>query len=275
MNEIGLTLADAAAPPGARLRARIGAWGRSLLPWRRFLNERDAVGLPPEDLRAAGPIFKNDRVFRSFAVRDVAAMERHVRLAGKSILDFGCGTGRLYFGLRVHNEPASYLGVDVKEDVIAWARRNVSAANGKFAFVRADIHNERYNPRGALDNNAWGLALGDRFDVVYCYSVLSHLTEPDADAVLDLFARQSGAVIFLTAFVAEQAEDIVVNPREAGIAICGPLHVVRYRRDYFRDKLLQKFEIVADYAGLATDGQAFYVLRSKGPTAPPPAAGSD
>jgi SAM-dependent methyltransferase len=249
----------------ANMRERIGAWCRLLLPSRLFLYERDGVRLPPQELRAAGAIFKRNRVFRRFAVKDVMAIERHVPLAGKSILDFGCGAGRLYFGLRQQSEPARYLGVDVRDDVIDWAQRSIGAANGKFAFKRADVHNERYNPRGLLKNDHWACALGDRFDIIYCYSVLTHLTESDADTVLNLFVRHAApdALVFLTAFVSEQTERIVINPRSMGIEISGPLHVVCYRRDYFRDKIERQFRIVTEYAEAATDRQTLYVLRPR------------
>jgi SAM-dependent methyltransferase len=238
---------------------------RALLPSHRFLYQRDAVALPPLELRAAGPIFRKDRAFRAFAVSDIATMERHLKLAGKSVLDFGCGAGRLYFGFTAHNEPRSYLGVDVRADVIAWAQAHITAANRRFSFIRADVHNERYNPQGALSNEGWRTALRSEFDVVYCYSVLSHLTEQDASMVIDVFARCTtpGSLIFLTAFVGDQLQPIVVNPDDAGISIRGPLHVVRYRRDYFRDTMLRPFEIVAEYPEAATDRQTLYVLRPR------------
>src|SRR5262245_40894560 len=132
---------------------------RSLFPAYRFLSERDGVCLPPGVLRAAGPLFEHDRVFRTYAAQDVKLIERYVALRGKSILDVGCGVGRLYFGIRASHEPASYLGVDVKPDVIEWADRNIGAANPRFRFLQLDVQNERYNPEGALRNESWSLAL--------------------------------------------------------------------------------------------------------------------
>ena len=243
----------------------LGAAWRSLFPAQRFLHERDGVPLPPAELRAAGPIFKRDRTFCKFAIDDIKTMERHVSLTGKSVLDFGCGAGRLYFGFRRRNEPESYLGVDVRRDVIDWAQQHIAARNGRFTFVQNDIHNERYNAGGVLGNDVWAQALTQTFSVINCYSVLSHLTEADATAVLDLFARftRPESLIFLTAFVAEQPENIIINPDGTGIAIRGPLHVVRYRRDYFCRELLRQFAIVAEYPSAATDGQTLFVLRPR------------
>jgi SAM-dependent methyltransferase len=240
------------------------AW-RLMFPAQRFLYERDRVPLPPLALRAAGPLFHSDRTFHKFAITDVAMIERHTEVAGKHILDFGCGAGRLFFGFRCRNEPGSYLGVDVRRDVIDWVQRTITAKSGRFAFVWRDVENERYNPDGALANDAWAESLERTFDVVYCYSVLSHLIEADATAALNLFAdcMRKDSLIFLTAFIGEQSETIAINPNDADIVIRGPLHVVRYRPDYFRDTLLRRFAIVAEYPAVATDGQSLFVLRPR------------
>lgn len=251
--------------PGSFFVRVLGPAWRSLFPVQRFLHERDTVSMPPAELRAAGPLFRDDTAFQGFAIADIKSIERHTSLAGKTILDFGCGAGRLYFGFRRRNEPDSYLGVDVKRDVIDWAQRHISVSNQRFTFVRSDVQNDRYNPEGTLANSAWVRLLNSPFDVIYCYSVLSHLTEVDAAAVLKLFAdfSRSASFVFLTAFVAEQEENVAINPEGAGIAIQGPLHVVRYRHDYFRDNMLRRFAVVAEYPSLATDGQTLFVLRRR------------
>ncbi len=243
------------------LRARCLRW----LPFNRFLYHRDGVALPSTRLRAAGPIFRNDRAFCDFARRDIEVITRHTSLAGRSILDFGCGSGRLYFGLRRREEPAFYLGLDVKSDVIAWDRQNITVANTRFNFEQSDVRNERYNPSGGLSNHAWANTLKQLFDIVYCYSVLSHLVETDAREVLDLFLRHahSDAFIFLTAFVSDQTEEVAINPTGMAVDIQGPLHVVCYNHDYFRDQMLLCYSIVAEYPGAATDGQTLFVLRPR------------
>jgi SAM-dependent methyltransferase len=238
------------------------AW-RSLFPARRFLHQRDHVPLPPPILRAAAPLFESDRKFRAYAARDVRLMERFVSLKSKTVLDFGCGVGRLYFGLRERSEPASYLGVDVKSDVIDWATRHITTADPRFVFAQSDVRNERYNPGGILQNESWTRLLHPSFDVIYCYSVVSHMTEGDAIAVLDLLFRHAtpDAYVFLTAFIGYQTEDVLINPTDMPMAMQGPLHVVRYRRDHLDGVLRRHFQIEALLTGEATDGQVFYVLR--------------
>ena len=225
--------------------------------------ERDGVPLPPTQFRAAGPLFEANQSFLAYAQADVDLIARFVNLKRASVLDFGCGVGRFYFGLRPSNEPRRYLGVDIKPDVIAWASREITEANPRFTFRRLDIHNERYNPSGALDNGAWSSVVTGPFDVIYSYSVLSHMVEADARCVLDMFSRHLAAAghLFLTAFVGEQPETIVINPADRTTK--GPLHIVRYRRDFFVEDVLQQFSIVAEYPEAATDGQTIYVLRKR------------
>jgi hypothetical protein len=114
-----------------------------------------------------------------------------------------------------------------------------------------------------LQNESWSPALKRSFEVIYCYSVISHMTEVDARAVLDLLFRHaaSGAYVFLTAFVGHQTEDVLINPTDMPMAMQGPLHVVRYRRDHLDAVLRRNFQIEAELTGEATDGQVFYVLR--------------
>lgn len=264
-NEARLTqLTNAAQGNGITdvVQVMISRW-LDWLPSNRLLYQHDRVALPPLELRAAGQLFRSDASFCRFARRDVEAVARHTSLAGKSLLDFGCGAGRFYFGLRRRDEPAFYLGVDVRANVIAWAEQHVSLANSRFQFARSNVQNERYNPHGTLNNRDWTRVVRQPFDVIQCYSVLSHLILDDATEVLDLFASlmKPESLLFLTAFVSENSDDVALNPDDMGIDIHGPLHVVRYRRSYFHDMLSRHFHIVDEQAGVATDGQTLFILR--------------
>lgn len=248
------------------LKFAFSTWPTSLLR-PKYLWERDGVPLPPTQFRAAGALFEANQSFQAYARADIELITRFVDLKRASVLDFGCGVGRFYFGLRPDNEPRRYLGVDVKPDVIAWASREITASNPRFEFRRLDIHNERYNPAGTLDNGAWSSILAEPFDAIYSYSVLSHMVESDARCVLDTFSHHLTADgrLFLTAFVGQQQENVVVNPADRTTK--GPLHIVRYRRTFFIDDVLRQFAIVAEHPEAATDGQTIYVLRKRRETA--------
>ncbi len=78
-------------------------------------------------------------------------LAEHVPLAGRSLLDVGCGVGDLYGFLSDRSIEADYTGVDILEDMVTEAKcRN---PNGRFECV--DIFSGT-TPTGAT------------FDVVFC-----------------------------------------------------------------------------------------------------------
>jgi SAM-dependent methyltransferase len=79
--------------------------------------------------------------------------------AGKSILDLGCGDGRV--SLQFAPEAASVTLVDFSESMLERARRRIPpGSTSRVDIVRSDI---------------LGFAPGRRFDVVLCLGVLAHL----------------------------------------------------------------------------------------------------
>ncbi|MBN1943307.1 MAG: class I SAM-dependent methyltransferase [Phycisphaerae bacterium] len=85
---------------------------------------------------------------------------RRVDLAGRSLLDVGCGLGDLAGLLRRRNIPVRYTGVDVVEEMLARARQ----ANPNERFLRADMFHD-----DAADDPLGG----ETFDVVYCSGALN------------------------------------------------------------------------------------------------------
>lgn len=75
----------------------------------------------------------------------------NIDLAGKSILDVGCGLGDLWEFLRSRNIQADYIGVDLLEKMVAAAQHRHPGGR----FEQADIFTEN-----AMD--------GRCFDVVFC-----------------------------------------------------------------------------------------------------------
>jgi SAM-dependent methyltransferase len=63
------------------------------------------------------------------------ALIRHVDLAGKSLLDVGCGLGDLWAFCQKRRIPVDYTGVDLIEKMVAAARQKHPAMR----FVHADV----------------------------------------------------------------------------------------------------------------------------------------
>lgn len=209
--------------------------------------------LPPVRLRAAGVHFRDDAAFLASAVAEarlvVAEAGKVVAEAGAeaepaardvpprclSILDVGCGAGRLAYGLIAAEAPIDrYEGVDVMAAPIDWCAQTISPVHDAYRFRTIDVYNERYNPAGAKVATDAALPFDDgSFDLVYAFSVFSHMLTADVRAYLRAFARllAAGGIVMITAFVEEGVPDEAVNPvGYQDIAWGGALHCVRFSR---------------------------------------------
>ena len=148
--------------------------------------------LPPSKYRMGGKHFKNDAAFIKTAVRDVKRLEKYAGLTKDSaLLDWGCGAGRLAVGVREHFDGgriADYHGVDVQPELIDWANANLAGPG--FRFTCVDVSNERYNPDGTPERTL--AADPGTVDVLYAYSVFSHMNDEDTPAYLRLIQRGPG-----------------------------------------------------------------------------------
>jgi SAM-dependent methyltransferase len=83
----------------------------------------------------------------------------NVPLAGKSLLDVGCGLGDLWGFLKERGTRAHYTGVDLSEKMLAEARRR----HGDAEFVCADLFDEEH--QAPLPRQS--------YDVVYCSGIFN------------------------------------------------------------------------------------------------------
>jgi len=92
------------------------------------------------------------------------------------VLEIGCGCGRIAGPLaRFLGPKASYLGVDVRADLIDDCRGRITPADPRFRFKHVGLRHPFYNPKGRLDAARWRLSTLGRFDFVILVSVLTHL----------------------------------------------------------------------------------------------------
>lgn len=223
--------------------------------------------LPPPALRAGGRHFASDRSFVEGGRRDARLLVERTGLNGSStVLDIGCGAGRLAIGiLEVVGSLLAYYGLDVRREVIEWDRRFLTRRYPWLRFEHVDVANERYNVRGQLSPASSRLPFGDRwFDAVYAYSVFSHMSGGDVQAYLSEMRRvlrPTGMGIF-TAFVEDGVPEEAVNPGDYGpIAWEGALHCVRFRREYFEAMVHRSgLEVMALDHGRETDRQSLFVV---------------
>lgn len=227
-----------------------------------FTRKSTAV-LPPRKYRMGGEHFKNDQAFVRSAVRDAKRLERYAGLTQDSaLLDWGCGAGRLAVGIREHFiRIGDYHGVDIQPELVAWADDHLAGAGYRFTCL--DVGNERYNPHGSPQH-----ALGTdpaSIDVLYGYSVFSHMNDTDTPAYLRLIAGalKPGGCAFLTCFVEEGVPEWTENPANYGpLTWQGRLHCTRFSREHFECHVSAAGLAVDRFIyGRETDGQSLYILR--------------
>lgn len=226
---------------------------------------RRKPALPPGKYRMGGAHFKDDQAFIRTAVRDVKRLERTCGLTEQSaLLDWGCGAGRLAVGVREHfGRIRDYHGVDIQRDLIDWAEANLAGPG--FRFTCLDVGNERYNPDGSTERTI--AAEPGSVDVLYAYSVLSHMTDEDTAAYLHLISQAlaPGGRAMVTCFVEEGVPNWQENPPDYGpLDWKGRLHCTRFDRRHFEGHVAAAGLAVDRFVyGRETDGQSQYVFRPR------------
>jgi SAM-dependent methyltransferase len=102
--------------------------------------------------------------------------------ADSTVLDIGCGCGRMARTLVYHPYIRHYTGFDVIRENVEWCRRTiVPLANGRFEFHSLDVFSAAYNPSGALKATDVVFPVADgSITFAFAGSVFTHLLEDDA-----------------------------------------------------------------------------------------------
>jgi SAM-dependent methyltransferase len=148
--------------------------------------------VPSVDLaNRSGQIVEGDG---SFAAYETAGAElRHVVLGalpkdwvwtGKRVLDFGCGAGRVLRHFAGEARDAEFWGCDIHADSVDWINTNLRSMQ---AFV-----NSEDPPLASPDGS---------FDLVYAFSVFTHLTENWSSWLLELHRLLSPDGILIASFL--------------------------------------------------------------------------
>jgi SAM-dependent methyltransferase len=102
-----------------------------------------------------------------------------------TILDFGCGCGRLARKLIQQDpRPQHYVGLDLHAGMINWCTENLAPRAPGFEFHHHDVLYGAFNP-GADKPLHRPLGLGDtRFSLAVAISVFTHLTQMQTEIYL-------------------------------------------------------------------------------------------
>lgn len=110
---------------------------------------------------------------------------REVPLAGRAVLDFGCGPGHLFRHLVKRAPTITYFGMDFSPDSVEQMKRQCGT-HPQFA--------------GGAAVGSFPVTLDRQFDVIVCCEVIEHLDDPTLEHVCDAFKRllRPGGTLYLT-----------------------------------------------------------------------------
>jgi SAM-dependent methyltransferase len=133
----------------------------------------------------------------------------HGLTADSTVLDVGCGYGRLALGL-LHSTDyrGPYLGFDILKRQIKWCRQTLTPIYPALTFRHLDIRNERYNPGGKLEpTEARFPVRSATTDMCALFSVFTHLYRPVVEHYLTEIHRvlRPGGVAVTTWLLFDEA----------------------------------------------------------------------
>lgn len=236
------------------------------------------VRLPPPRNRFCTDDWKDDAFYLTSAKQEVERLRCIARLDEQSsLLDIGCGQGRLAIGLAAALPTLRlYCGVDVSRPSVNWCNLNIAAFHPNFRFLHMDIQNERYNPNGLPFRPPVQLPLADQsFDVAFLYSVFTHMRSNDVASYLRDAGRvlRPGGRAFFTVYAEDDCEEEAENPpgylAELG-ASTGALHRVRFHRAFF-DRMIEAAGLQVTqfhYRSEAVTRQSAYLVTRPDGTSP-------
>lgn len=99
-----------------------------------------------------------------------------------SVLEIGCGLGRIAFALRYILREGTYAGFEICGYKVQFLQEHFQKAHPNFSFVHANIHNTEYNPNGRIAGREYRFPYPEgAFDLVYAASVFTHLLPETAE----------------------------------------------------------------------------------------------
>jgi SAM-dependent methyltransferase len=156
----------------------------------------------------------------------LSLLENHISLAAvRSILDVGCGCGRIAAGLTQHLSPlANYTGVDILPGLVKFCRRLITPRYPEFRFFLLEANNQTYDgwrqKGGIVDLTHLSEAMpAGTADLALAISLFSHLNYAPAVEILRAIERMlaTGGQAFITMFVVDAEARLNIENGSTGI----------------------------------------------------------
>ena len=222
---------------------------RSVEDWlKRVSTDLAHISVPNADLVYLTQGIRDTNAYQNSIIPGVYNMKRYLANSGievnrlGSILDFGCGTGRLLVGWYLDNSARGLCGCDINRQLVSWARNNLPG--------RIDWHQTSLTTELPYASK--------RFDLIYLVSVFTHLSLASQKLwiqELKRVLRPCGYILitlhgemYVRVFQRQRIEEFhktgyieTTNPHE-GLNSFGTYHTFECARKLFDD-----FEIVGYY----------------------------
>lgn len=110
----------------------------------------------------------------------------HYLPSGGSVLDIGCGCGKIARFLLQSSKVKSYVGFDVIAECINWCNKYIRPVSADtFEFVRADVYAYGYNDASSQQAKDYVFpASTGSIDVAFGASLFTHLSGPEIERYL-------------------------------------------------------------------------------------------
>ncbi len=183
----------------------------------------------------------------------------------ETVLDVGCGVGRMAVPLLDYLKSGRYEGFDIMPQNVDWCRRAITRRWPNFQFQHADIFNREYNPRGPVHCGEYRFPYPDAtFDFAFLTSVFTHLMPPDAAHYLKELGRvlKPGGRCLATFFLLNRESNALVDSGKGTFTLHPQEGVHRVNNWEVPEECLALDEAfiaeAAHAAGLAMDRPAKY-----------------
>lgn len=166
-------------------------------------------------------------------------------LKNTDVLDVGCG---VRFTMTIINRKIpikSYTGVEVNRPIVEFLQDNVEAFDKRFRFAHWNAHNQRYSPDGIELSIQKQLPVNGSFDLIWLFSVFTHLNPKDSISMLRLLRKQirKNGRLFFSAFIDDELDGFEDRLKDQ------PLMHAYYGRKYMQSLIEQagwKVEVFHD-----------------------------
>jgi SAM-dependent methyltransferase len=152
-----------------------------------------------------------------------------------NVLDVGCG---VRFTMTIINRKIpikSYTGLEVSRPIAEFLQNNVEPYDKRFKFVHWNVHNQMYNPGGVELATQKELPVEGSFDLIWLFSVFTHMNPKDSLSLLQLLRKQicKNGKLFFSAFIDDELDGFEDRVKDR------PLFNAYYGRKYMQSLIDQ------------------------------------